>query len=75
MSDGRCSYPCLAHFAARHVNGPGHARELAEWVAKHDIKEVFIIGGDVDSPKYYEEALPFMKDFLNSAPGVKTVGR
>lgn len=64
----------VPHFAARHVNGPAHAKELAEWVSKHGIKEVFIIGGDVDTPKHYKEALPFMKDFLSSKPGIKTVG-
>jgi hypothetical protein len=44
-------------------------------VAVNGIKEVFIIGGDVDVPKYYEEALPFMKDFLDNTPGVSTIGK
>jgi hypothetical protein len=70
-----CALFCFAaHFSARLVNGPAHAEELAGWVAKHGIKQVFIIGGDVDTPKHYPDALPFMKDFLASKPGVHTVG-
>ena len=36
----------VPHFAARLVDGPEHAKQLATWVREKGIKEVFIIGGD-----------------------------
>lgn len=64
----------VAHFSARLVRGLTHTKEIAKWASHHNIKEVFIVGGDADLPKHYPEALPFMKDFLDFAPGVHTVG-
>jgi methylenetetrahydrofolate reductase (NADPH) len=64
----------VPHFAARLVDGPEHAKQLATWVREKGIKEVFIIGGDAEVPPHYQYALPFMNDFLAANPGVETIG-
>ena len=64
----------VPHFAARLVDGPDGTKQLAEWTKKNEINKVFIIGGDVDKPKYYKCSLSFMKDFIKCNPGVKTIG-
>lgn len=63
----------VPHFAARLVEGPEHAAKLAEWVRAQGIKEVFIIGGDAETPPHYQYALPFMRDFLDANPGIETL--
>lgn len=66
----------VPHFSARLVDGPDHAKELAAWVAKNGIKEVFIISGDVEEPRHYDQSLPFMDDFLKANPSsLQTVGK
>lgn len=64
----------VPHFAARLVEGPAHAEKLAKWVAEYGIREVFIIGGDAETPPHYDYALPFMRDFLAATPGIDTLG-
>jgi len=64
----------VPHFAARLVEGPEHAARLAAWVRAHAIREVFIIGGDAETPPHYHYALPFMRDFLAAGPGCATIG-
>jgi hypothetical protein len=54
--------------AARCVDGPSHAAELAAWVRACGLKEVFIVGGDAPRELHesYSNALPFMSDFLSA---------
>ena len=63
LSHGHTPVP---HLAARCVDGPSHAAELAAWVRACSLKEVFIVGGDAPRPvsETYKHALPFMSDFL-----------
>jgi len=42
-------------------------------VRAQGIKEVFIIGGDAETPPHYQYALPFMRDFLDANPGIETL--
>ena len=67
-------HDAVPHFAARLVEGPEHAARLAEWVRTNGIREVFIIGGDAETPPHYQYALPFMRDFLAANPGIETLG-
>ena len=67
-------HDAVPHFAARLVEGPEHAAKLAEWVRANGIREVFIIGGDAETPPHYHYALPFMRDFLAGNPGIDTMG-
>ena len=67
-------HDAVPHFAARLVEGPDHAAKLAEWVRANGIREVFIIGGDAETPPHYHYALPFMRDFLAANPGINTLG-
>lgn len=67
-------HDAVPHFAARLVEGPDHAAKLAEWVRANGIREVFIIGGDAETPPHYHYALPFMRDFLAANPGIDTLG-
>jgi methylenetetrahydrofolate reductase (NADPH) len=58
----------IPHLAARCVDGPSHASELADWVRACGIKQVFIVGGDAPRAAHesYTHALPFMSDFLSA---------
>ncbi len=68
-------FAAIPHFAARLVEGPEHAAELAAWTREHGLSDVFIIAGDAPVPAGpYEGALPFIADFLAAGPGVERIG-
>jgi len=63
------------HIAARLVEGPDHAKQLAAWAREHQLREVFVIAGDATEPAGpYEGALPFIRDLLEADPGVDRLG-
>lgn len=65
----------VPHLAARLVEGPSHAAELAAWLREHHLREVFVIAGDApEAVGPYEGALPFISDLLAADPGVARVG-
>jgi len=65
----------IPHIAARLVEGPDEAAELARWFRERDVSEVFLIAGDAPEPVgVYEGVLAFVQDFLAAAPGVERVG-
>ena len=65
----------VPHFAARLVSGPEEAADLARWVRERELSEVFVIAGDAPEPAGpYVGALPFIRDFLEAAPGVDRLG-
>ncbi|MEO8162405.1 MAG: methylenetetrahydrofolate reductase [Ilumatobacteraceae bacterium] len=64
----------VPHLDARLVEGPEHAFKLAQWVKQHGVKEVLIIGGDIEKQVHYADAISFMRDFLNGDPGVQAIG-
>ena len=65
----------VPHFAARLVEGPEAAAELARWVRERELPEVFVIAGDAPEPAgVYDGALPFIRDFLAASPGVIRLG-
>jgi methylenetetrahydrofolate reductase (NADPH) len=72
LSLGHCPVP---HLAARLVEGPEHAVQLAAWLRAHSVEEVFVIAGDApEAAGPYEGALPFMRDLLAADPGVRGIG-
>ena len=72
LAEGHDAVP---HFAARMVEGPEQARRLAVWCRDHAIHEVFIIAGDAPEPHgVYNEAVPFIRDFLDADPCISIVG-
>jgi methylenetetrahydrofolate reductase (NADH) len=63
------------HIAARLVESPVHAKQIATWLREHQLAEVFVIAGDATEPTGpYEGALPFIRDLLEADPGVERVG-
>jgi methylenetetrahydrofolate reductase (NADPH) len=65
----------VPHLAARLVEGADHAAELAAWLRRHRLGEVFVIAGDAPEPTGpYQGALPFIADLLAADPGVDRVG-
>ncbi len=65
----------VPHLAARLVEGPAGAADLARWFRDHGLAEVFVIAGDAPEPVGdYDGALPFIRDFLAADPGVERVG-
>lgn len=65
----------VPHLAARLVESPERAAELAAWLRANQIEEVFVIAGDAPEPAGpYEGALPFIRDLLAADPGVARVG-
>ncbi len=65
----------IPHIAARLVDGPDAAHDLARWVREHGVSEVFVVAGDAPEPVgVYDGAVPFLRDFLAAGPGVDRVG-
>ena len=65
----------VPHLAARLVEGPEHAAQLAAWLRDHSVSEVFVVAGDApEAAGPYEGALAFMRDLLAANPGVQRVG-
>jgi methylenetetrahydrofolate reductase (NADPH) len=63
------------HLAARLVEGPDHAKQLAAWAREHELAEMFVIAGDATEPAGpYEGALAFIRDLLEADPGVERLG-
>ena len=64
-----------AHIAARLVESPVHAKQIATWLREQQLSEVFVIAGDATEPAGpYDGALAFMRDLLDADPGVARVG-
>ncbi len=64
----------VPHLAARMVEGPAQAEELARWIDANNIDEVFIVGGDAEPPAHYKDAYSFMADLLAAKPNLTKVG-
>jgi len=60
----------VPHIAARLVKGRDEVTRLAAWLRRHDVKEVFVVGGDSPSPAgCYTDAFSFLRDLLDAAAG------
>ncbi len=65
----------IPHIAARLVESPDHAAEIATWLRHNGVREVFVIAGDESEPSGpYDGALAFMRDLLSHDSGVERVG-
>lgn len=71
----RDGFRVVPHLAARMVESPEQAVELAHWARELGLDEVYVIAGDAPDPNGpYEGALAFMRDFLEADPGVDRLG-
>lgn len=65
----------VPHIAARMVTGPDHCRHIATRLQNMGATELFLVAGDQDQPLGpYADGLSFLKDFLSTEHGLKTVG-
>lgn len=71
----REGFRVVPHLAARMVESPEQAVELARWARELGLDEAYVIAGDAPDPHGpYEGALAFMRDFLEADPGVDRLG-
>lgn len=60
----------VPHLAARLVEDRGAVNRLAAWLRSHDVREVFVVGGDSAVPAgCYADAQSFLRDLLDAAAG------
>lgn len=67
-------HTAIPHVAARMVEGPAHAAELASWLRRERIGRLFLVGGDAETPAHYADAASFLRDLLDAGPELHTVG-
>lgn len=64
----------IPHIAARMVEGPAHAAQVAAWLRTEEIGRLFLVGGDADPAGGYKDAVAFLRDLLDAGPELHTVG-
>ena len=65
----------IPHLAARMVEGPEHVAAIAQWLNAHDVRDVFVIGGDAPDPHGpYFDAGALIEALLNSNANLANVG-
>lgn len=65
----------VPHFAARMIESTDEVKQLAAWLRKHAIDEVFVIAGDAPEPHGpYEGSQSVIRDLLEADPGVRRIG-
>ena len=64
----------VPHISARLVADRGRAAELAGWMRSAGVSTMFLVGGDVETPGAYPDALSFLRDLLECDHGLRTVG-
>lgn len=64
----------IPHISARMVRDHAHTRELAAWLRDVGVTTMFLVGGDMDPPGGYSDALEFLADLLELDHGLATIG-
>ncbi len=65
----------IPHIAARMVEGPQHAAQIASSLKASNIAELFVVAGDQDPPLGpYSDGASFLREFLNHDHGLTTIG-
>jgi methylenetetrahydrofolate reductase (NADPH) len=65
----------IPHIAARMVEGPQHAAQIAASLKASGISELFVVAGDQDPPLGpYADGASFIREFLNHDHGLTTIG-
>ncbi|MEI7752829.1 MAG: methylenetetrahydrofolate reductase [Actinomycetota bacterium] len=65
----------IPHLAARMVEGPEQVAAIAQWLNAHDVRDVFVIGGDAPDPHGpYLDAGALIEALLNSNANLANVG-
>jgi methylenetetrahydrofolate reductase (NADPH) len=64
----------IPHISARMVRDQAHTRELAGWLRDTGVETMFLVGGDMDPPGDYKDAVEFLTDLLDCDHGLSTIG-
>lgn len=65
----------VPHIAARLVEGPSQVGEISAWLRGHDVREVFVVGGDAPhAVGAYSEAATFLRALLDTDHGLTRIG-
>ena len=68
-------HDAIPHLSARLAESRTHVADIAKWLRQEGISKAFIVGGDADTPAGpYPDALSFMRDLLDSDPGLTQLG-
>lgn len=64
----------IPHISARMVRDQAHTKELAGWLRNTGVETMFLVGGDMDPPGDYKDAVEFLTDLLDCDHGLSTIG-
>jgi methylenetetrahydrofolate reductase (NADPH) len=65
----------VPHVAARLVSGEAHLEKILRWFDEHDLREIYVIGGDAREPVGpYESALQMLRAMSRWEHGIEEVG-
>ena len=67
-------FQAIPHISARMVRDRAHTKELAEWLRNTGVATMFLVGGDMDPPGDYKDAVEFLTDLLDCNHGLSTIG-
>lgn len=64
----------IPHISARLIRDKTHLVEIASWIRRYSIDDIFVVGGDAGSSLAYEDTSSFLNDFLMLVPSMRRVG-
>ena len=65
----------VPHIAARLVEGPSQVGEISAWLRDHDVRDVFVVGGDAPhAVGAYSDAVTFLRALLDTDHGLTRIG-
>ncbi len=64
----------IPHISARMVRDQSHTKQLAGWLRDTGVETMFLVGGDMDPPGDYKDAVEFLVDLLDCDHGLSTIG-
>ena len=71
VADGHHVSP---HISARMVQTPAHLADILARLAEIGTKEIFVVGGDADTPGCYFDAIEFIDALLELDPDIDHIG-
>ena len=68
-------FTVIPHIGARYIKGIDELKQISEVLEKHNIEEIFAIGGDVEDPAgAYSYSAKMLSDLLDMNNSIKSVG-
>jgi methylenetetrahydrofolate reductase (NADPH) len=64
----------IPHISARMVVDKAHTAQLAAWTRSAGVSTMFLVGGDIEEPGEYFDAVAFLRDLLDTDHGLSTIG-